>query len=101
MLGNYTVDELLFMIDVAKVQRKEKQLRTLRNAFELEKYLEEARDFIQRKENIHKVTGINREIKRHAKIVIPQNHNNVTLWVECGADLKQKISVYTKAFYVS
>ncbi|MFE9081948.1 hypothetical protein [Bacillus mobilis] len=67
MLGNYTVDELLFMIDVAKVQRKEKQLRTLRNAFELEKYLEEARDFIQRKENIHKVTGINREIKRHAK----------------------------------
>lgn len=66
MLGNYTIDELLFMIDVAVVQRKENQLRPLRNAFELEKYLEEARDFIQRKENTHKVTGINREIKRHA-----------------------------------
>lgn len=66
MLGNYTVDELLFMIDVAKVQRKENQLRPLRNAFELEKYIEEARDFLQRKENTHKVAGINREIKRYA-----------------------------------
>jgi len=65
MLSNYTLDEILFAIDVAKTIRKEQQLRPLRNAFDLEKYIEDAREFIRAKENIHRLQGINREFKRH------------------------------------
>lgn len=64
ILENYTLDEVLFCIDVSKIIRFERQLRPLRNAFELEKYIEDAREFIQNKENIHKVQGINREFRR-------------------------------------
>lgn len=64
ILGNYTLDEVLFAIDASKTLRKERQLRLLRNAFELDKYIEDAREFIKAKENIHKVQGINREFKR-------------------------------------
>lgn len=64
ILGNYTVDEILFAIDASKTIRKERQLRPLRNAFELDKYIEDAREFIKAKENVHKVQGINREFRR-------------------------------------
>lgn len=65
LLQNYTVDELLFCIDRAKYLRKERNLRPLRSAFDLEKYIEDARDFMKEKENVHKLAGIHRVIKRH------------------------------------
>lgn len=65
ILGNYTLDEVLFAIDAARTIRKEKQVRPLRNAFELDKYIEDGREFIKAKENAHKSQGINREVKRH------------------------------------
>ncbi len=64
ILGNYTLDEVLFSIDVSKIIRKEQQIRPLRNAFELDRYMEDAREFIQKKKNTHKVEGINREFRR-------------------------------------
>lgn len=64
ILGNYTIDEILFSIDVARVQRKEQRLRLLRNAFDLDKYIDEAREFIRRKQNVHKMSGINKVIRR-------------------------------------
>jgi hypothetical protein len=64
ILGNYTLDEVLFSIDVSNILRKERQLRPLRNAFELDKYIEDAREAIQRKQNVHKMQGINREFRR-------------------------------------
>lgn len=66
ILSNYTIDEILFAIDVAKTQRKEKQLRLLRNVFDLEKYIDEAREFIKEKKNTHKMSGINRVIRRES-----------------------------------
>jgi hypothetical protein len=66
ILSNYTLDEVLFAIDAAKTIRKERQLRPLRNAFELDKYIEDAREFIRAKENVHKMQGINREFKRNS-----------------------------------
>jgi hypothetical protein len=65
ILTNYTLDEVLFSIDAARSIRKDRQLRPLRNAFELDKYIEDARELIKGKENVHKVQGINREVKRH------------------------------------
>jgi len=67
LLSIYSLDEILFAIDAAKVQRNESELPPLRNAFDLEKYMDGelgAREFIKRKENAHKVAGINRIIKR-------------------------------------
>lgn len=65
LLTSYTLDEILFTIDVSKTIRKERQLKPLRNAFELDKYIEDARDFIKGKENVHKMQKINREFKRN------------------------------------
>lgn len=65
LLSNYTLDEILFAIDVSKSIRKEQQLRPLRNAFELDKYIEQAREMLQQKINVHKLQGINREFKRN------------------------------------
>src|SRR5690606_7576633 len=59
ILGNYTLDEVMFAIDAARVARKERQLRPLRNAFELDKYIEDGREFMKAKENIHRSEGIN------------------------------------------
>lgn len=64
ILGNYTLDEVLFTIDASNVLRKERQLKPLRNAFELDKYIEDGREFIRKKENAHKMQGINREFRR-------------------------------------
>lgn len=64
MLNNFTLDELLFAVDVSISIRKDRQLRPLRNAFELEKYIEDARESLLRVENTHKVQGINREFRR-------------------------------------
>ncbi|KAF2421715.1 hypothetical protein [Bacillus subtilis] len=68
ILGNYTLDEVLFAIDASVILRKERQQRLLRNAFELDKYVEDAREFIRRKENMHKMGGINREFRREQAI---------------------------------
>lgn len=64
ILGNYTLDEVLFTIDASNVLRKERQLKPLRNAFELDKYIEDGREFIRHKQNVHKMQGINREFRR-------------------------------------
>lgn len=64
ILGNYTLDEVLFAMDVSKALRVERQQRPLRNLFELDKYIEDARDSLLKKQNIHKVQGINREFRR-------------------------------------
>jgi hypothetical protein len=66
ILGNYTLDEVLFSIDMAKTLREERTLRPLRNAFELDKYIEDARDAIRKKQNTHKMQGIDREFKRYS-----------------------------------
>lgn len=64
ILGNYTIDEVLFAIDAARAIRKDMQLRPLRNAFELDKYIEDGRQQLKAKENTHKMQGINREVKK-------------------------------------
>lgn len=64
VLGNYTLDEVLFAMDVSKSLRIERQQRPLRNIFELDKYIEDAREYLLKKQNIHKVQGINREFRR-------------------------------------
>jgi hypothetical protein len=64
ILGNYNLDEILFSIDAANVIRKEQTLKPLRNAFELDKYIEHARELIAKKQNAHKMQGINREFRR-------------------------------------
>jgi hypothetical protein len=64
ILGNYTIDEVLFSIDAARAIRRDLQVRPLRNAFELDKYIEDGRQFIKQKENAHKMQGINREVKK-------------------------------------
>lgn len=64
ILGNYNIDEVLFAIDASKTIRSEMHVRLLRNAFELDRYMDDAREFIKAKENTHKMQGINREFKR-------------------------------------
>jgi hypothetical protein len=64
ILGNYTIDEVLFAIDAARAIRRDMQLRPLRNAFELDKYMEDGRQQLKAKENVHKMQGINREVKK-------------------------------------
>lgn len=64
ILGNYTIDEVLFSIDAARSIRKDLMVRPLRNAFELDKYIEQGREFLKAKENTHKMQGINREVKK-------------------------------------
>lgn len=66
LLGLYTLDEILFAIDIAKTMRKELCQRPLRDAFELKNYMEEAREFIRYKQNAHKLEGINKVIRRSA-----------------------------------
>jgi hypothetical protein len=64
LLGLYDLDEILFMIDIAQATRKDNQQKPLRNVFELEKFIEEAREAIQLKKNAHRLEGIDRIIKR-------------------------------------
>ncbi|QHW35859.1 hypothetical protein GZH47_33755 (plasmid) [Paenibacillus rhizovicinus] len=63
-LGIYGLDEILFAIDVSKSSRAEMNLSPLRNAFDLERYMDKALEFIREKENTHKQVGINRVIRR-------------------------------------
>jgi hypothetical protein len=74
ILGNYTIDEVLFCIDVSKILRKERQQQMLRNAFDLEKFIEEAREFMKAKENTHKMQGINRVVKRSDLVEYGSGH---------------------------
>lgn len=64
LLQIYTLDEILFAIDVAQTSRKEHHQKPLRNVFELENYIEEAREFIEAKKNASKLEGINKVIKK-------------------------------------
>jgi hypothetical protein len=64
ILGFYTVDEILFAIDVSKAIRSDKQLLPLRNIFDLERYMDEARNFMEGKKNVHQLAGINRVIQK-------------------------------------
>jgi hypothetical protein len=64
LLGFYNLDELLFGIDVSKSIRAERQKLPLRNAFDLEQYMDEAREYIAGKQNVHKQQGINKVIKK-------------------------------------
>jgi len=66
MLDTYTVEEILFCIDMSNSVRKEMELPKLKNAFDLEKYIEHARSLMREKENVHKMQGINREFKRNS-----------------------------------
>jgi len=51
LLGRYTLDEILYAIDAAKWIRHDQQLPPLRNAFDLETYIDEARFVIEQKQN--------------------------------------------------
>ncbi|RHW32025.1 hypothetical protein [Oceanobacillus profundus] len=64
LLDFYDIDEVLFMIDIAQQQRALFDLRPLTNAFQLEKYVEDARKKIKEKQNIHLLKGINHVIPR-------------------------------------
>lgn len=64
LLGVYDLDEILFAIDVAKKARLTQSRSLLRNAFDIEKYMEEAREYILAKKNIHQLHGINRVIRK-------------------------------------
>jgi hypothetical protein len=64
LLTIYSLDEILFAIDASKTARSERDLPPLRNAFDLERYMDLAREFIREKENTHKQVGINKVIRR-------------------------------------
>ncbi|SFJ65612.1 hypothetical protein SAMN02799624_05407 [Paenibacillus sp. UNC496MF] len=64
LLGIYNIDELLFAIDVARSMRAEMQLLPLRNAFDLERYMDDARKFIEGKKNVHIQEGINKIVRK-------------------------------------
>jgi hypothetical protein len=64
LLGIYNLDEILFAIDVSKTIRAERQLMPLRNVFDLERYMDDAREYILGKKNVHQLQGINQVIKR-------------------------------------
>lgn len=64
LFGFYDLDEILFAIDVAQEERKKWKQRPLTNAFQLERYIEQARDDIKMKQNEHKKAGINHVIPR-------------------------------------
>ncbi|GAK42087.1 hypothetical protein TCA2_4579 [Paenibacillus sp. TCA20] len=64
LLGIYDLDEILFAIDEAKRIRLSWQRSLLRNAFDIEKYVDEARETISQKKNIHQIHGINRVIRK-------------------------------------
>ena len=60
LLGFYDIDEILFMIDIAQLDRRSRQLRLVKNAFELEKYIEQARESIKAKRSSSKIQGVDR-----------------------------------------
>lgn len=62
LLNQYTIDELLFATDIATHKRKEQGIRSLRNIFDLERYVEDAKDSISKKRNQHRLLNINREV---------------------------------------
>lgn len=64
LLNVYYLDEILFAIDCAKRVRTSMQAPMLRNAFDLEKYMDEARDLIKEKTNIHIGFKINRTFEQ-------------------------------------
>ena len=64
LLDYYDLDELLFMIDLAQADRKEKNIKPLKNIFHLEPYIEEAKKAIERKRSISRMQGIDEIIKR-------------------------------------
>lgn len=66
LLKFYDLDELLFMIDIGQQERKNFKVRPITNVFHLEKYLDQAKDTIKAKRNVHQMQGINQIIPRKA-----------------------------------
>ncbi len=66
LLGIYNLDEILFAIDVSRSIRIEQQRELLTNAFDIEKYIEEAKKYILNKKNTHQLHGINKIIKKES-----------------------------------
>lgn len=64
LLQFYDLDELLFSIDTQRHVRDEKHMAPIRNIFDLEKYMDDAKQYIDRKKNVHRQLGINRVIKK-------------------------------------
>jgi hypothetical protein len=64
LLGMYDIDEILFAIDIAQAHRKDQQQKPLRNVFELERFIEEAKEAIQTKKSAHRLAGIDRIVRR-------------------------------------
>jgi hypothetical protein len=63
LLRQYSIDELLFMIDTA-IDLESEYERKIKDAFELEQYKEEAKYRIAQKKNIHQVEGIHLPLQR-------------------------------------
>jgi hypothetical protein len=64
LLGIYTLDEILFAIDVSRTIRNELQVPPLRNALDLDRYMDEARRYIEGKKNVHIQEGINKIVRK-------------------------------------
>lgn len=64
LLGYYDLDEILFAIDIAQRIRKTYNRKPLCNAFDLEKYMDEAKQEVKIKRGISKSNQINKTIER-------------------------------------
>lgn len=64
LLGFYDVDEVLFMIDIAQQIRKDMNQRLLKNIFDLEKYVDAAKEAIKEKRSIARLQNVNKIIER-------------------------------------
>lgn len=64
LLGYYDIDEVLFAIDIAQEVRKKMKHKPLKNVFDLEKYMDEAKEEIKAKRSTSRMNKVDRIIKR-------------------------------------
>ena len=64
LLGYYDIEEILFMIDIAQDNRKMMNQKLLKNAFDLEKYIEDAKQQIKLKRSIARTHNVNKVIEK-------------------------------------
>lgn len=64
LFGYYDLDEILFAIDIAQQNRKEMGHKPLRNAFDLERYIEEAKEEIKAKRSVSRINKVDQIIKK-------------------------------------
>lgn len=64
LLGFYDIDEILFAIDIAQGNRKVMKQKPLKNAFDLEKYIEEAKEEVKAKRSVARMNKVNKIIER-------------------------------------